>query len=122
MPPIELKRHYYVKDIRTPAKGECCTLGGDVRVRDLVCSLQLGTPRGTLGVRLIFVRLTSRVMRTLTSIGFFSLIFWNRAPDFTENEGLFVFYVCGQNKTCLLLLEFVELVELICLITPKMCR
>ena len=71
MPPIEFKRHYYVKDMRTPTKGECCTLGGDVRVRDLVCSLQLGTPRGTLGVRLIFVRLTSRVMRTLTSIGFF---------------------------------------------------
>ena len=73
-------------------------------------------------MRLIFVRLTSRVLRTLKSIGFFSLIFWNRAPDFTENEGLFVFYVCGQNKICLLLLEFVELVELISLITPKMCR
>ena len=58
MPPIEFKRHYYVKDMRTPNKGECCTLGGDVRVRDLVCSLQLGTPRGTLEVRLIFVCLT----------------------------------------------------------------
>ena len=121
MPPIEFKRHYYLKDMRTPTKGECCTLGGDVRVRDLVCSLQLGTPRGTLGVRLIFVCLTPQGSAHANINLFFSLIFWNHAPDFTEDEGLFVFYVCGQNKICLLLLEFVELVELICLIATKIC-